>query len=107
MCAGAHGNTGPVDHHGHIVGMDAFELEGDDRALALGIAKNAQRIDLTQPFMRVIAQIFLMRENGGAADLLDIFYGSAKTDGLGDRRRARLETVRRNGRMASSFSLRP
>ena len=52
------------------MGMNALQLKGNDRALALRVAEDAQRIDVAQPFMRIGLQIFLMGGDALAAKLL-------------------------------------
>ena len=42
-----------VDHHRHVMRVDALQLEGDDGALARRVAEDAQRVDRAQPLMRV------------------------------------------------------
>ncbi len=95
MSAGAHRHPCPVDHHRHVMGVDALQREGHDRALARRVAEDAQRIDFPQAFVGVVAQFLLMGEDGVAADLLHIFERGSQPDGLHDGRRAGLEAVRR------------
>jgi hypothetical protein len=39
MGARPHRHAGPVDHHRHVMGVDALQLEGDDGALARRVPK--------------------------------------------------------------------
>src|SRR5262249_57578473 len=75
-------------------GMGALELEGNDRALVLGGAEDAQRVDLAQSFVGVVDEGSLVRADARSADRIDIVDGGAKPDRLHDRRRAGLEFVR-------------
>src|SRR3954453_18150578 len=94
MGAGAHGDASAVDHRRHVMRMRPFQLEGDDRALVLGRADYAQRIDLAQPVLRISEKPRFMRADARLPDGIDVIDGRADTDGLHDRRRPGLEFVR-------------
>src|SRR6516162_5617754 len=87
MGAGAHRDTGAVDDGRDIVGMGALELEGNNRALVLGGAEDAQRVDLAQALVRVADEGSLVRADARSADRIDVVDGGAKPDRLYDRRR--------------------
>ena len=95
MRAGAHRDALPVDHHRHVMGMNALQFEGDDRALARRIAEDAQRVDGAQPLMRIGLEVGLMRGDALAADRFHVVERGTQPDRLDDRRRAGLEAVRR------------
>src|SRR5262249_57104213 len=75
--------------------MGALELEGNNRALVLGGAEDAQRVDLAQALVRVADEGSLVRADARPADRIDVVDGGAKPDRLYDRGRAGLEFVRR------------
>src|SRR5579885_477993 len=95
MRAGPDRNAVTVDDRGDVMGVRALHDEGDDRPLALGVADDPQRIDRAEALMRIGAQLVLMRPDSGAADGLDIVERGPEPDRLHDRRRARLEAMRR------------
>ena len=88
MRSGPNGHAGPVDDHGYIMSVDAFNLEGHDRSFARRITKYPQRIDLAEFFVRVGAQIRLMCSDGIPADAFDIVQRGPQPDRLDDGRRA-------------------
>ena len=86
-----------VEDGAHVMRVGALDVEGDDAALVLGAAENAQPVQLAQPLHGIVEQHVLMRLDPLAADALDIVDGRAEPDGLDDGRRAGLESVRRRG----------
>ena len=91
MRAGTHRDARAIDHHRHVVRVDAFQIEGDYGSLAGRIAVDAQRIDGAEALMRVVAQVRLMSGNRLAADSFHVFQRRAEPDRLDDRRRPGLE----------------
>src|SRR5690606_39246258 len=67
MGSGANRDARAVDHHGYVMGVDAFELEGDDGPLSRRGSVDFQRIDLRKPLMGIIQQIRLVGSDPLAA----------------------------------------
>ena len=65
--------------------------------LSLRRSVDPQAVDARQALVRVVAQARLVRGDPLAADPLDVGQRRAEADRLDDRRRARLEAVRRIG----------
>ena len=95
MGAGAHSDALPVDYGRDIVRMRALQLEGDHRSFAASRADQTQRIDFTQPSLCVGQKVVFMPGDALLSDRIDVVDRGAKADRLHDRRRARLEFVRR------------
>src|SRR5260221_1916589 len=94
MGPGTHRDPRAVDDGRDIVRMGALEFERSDRALVLGGAEDAQRVDLAQALVRVVDEGSLVRADARPADRIDVVDGGAKPDRLHDRGRAGLEFVR-------------
>src|SRR6202035_1504666 len=95
MGARPHRDADPVDDGRDVMRIRAFQLEGHDGALLARMAENAKRVDLAEPFMRVVHEAALVAPDTRLADRLDIVDSGAEPDRLDDRGRAGLEAMRR------------
>src|ERR1700722_6946486 len=95
MGAGSYRNTLPIDDGRDVMGMRALYLERDHRSFAARGADQAQRIDFAQALLGVGQKAMLVRGNAFLADRIDVIDRSTETYRLDDRRRSRLEFVRR------------
>ena len=78
-----------------VMGMRAVHCERDDRAFPGRSADDAQRIDRRQKLVCMGTERLLMFPNARSPDPLDIVQRCPKPDRLHNRRRARLEPMRR------------
>src|SRR6185437_11983541 len=91
------GDAVTVENGADIVRMRALHLKGDDRAPVLGVAKDAQPVELAEALHSVGEEPILMRLDALAPDAFHIVDGGTEPDGLHDGRRAGFEAVRRWG----------
>ncbi len=95
MGPGPHGNAIAVENCRNIVRMGVFEHEGEYPALARSCPDHAQGIDPGKLLAGISGNLMLMGRNRITPQSLDIIDGRTQPDGLHDRWRAGLETVRR------------
>ena len=94
MVPGADGDSLLVEDCADVVGVDAFEREGDDARLDCRGSDDAQAFDLLQALRRIQQQIMLVGSDGLDADRVHVVDRSSHSDHAGDVRRSRFELVR-------------
>src|SRR5215470_12740133 len=96
VMARPHGDPALVEEGGSIVRMDAVHVEGDHRALDLGVARPIDRetVDASERVEAPRRQVALVGGHALHTQLAQIFHGGAQPHGAGDGRCAGLEAPR-------------